>query len=104
PHMTPTPRSTPLSPYTTLFRSPARAVDPEPRRAGQTFCRGIEGRLTATSVEKKAWARLRAQHAEGRRHAHPVDLRLASLVPESEDRKSTRLNSSHLGISYAVFC
>src|SRR5258705_1792513 len=24
--------------------------------------------------------------------------------PESEDRKSTRLNSSHLGISYAVFC
>src|SRR5262245_64199405 len=25
-------------------------------------------------------------------------------VHESEDRKSTRLNSSHLGISYAVFC
>src|SRR5258705_8000807 len=26
------------------------------------------------------------------------------VVPESSDRKSTRLNSSHLGISYAVFC
>src|SRR5437899_8996785 len=25
-------------------------------------------------------------------------------APEREDRKSTRLNSSHLGISYAVFC
>src|SRR5262245_64335122 len=25
-------------------------------------------------------------------------------VPKEEDRKSTRLNSSHLGISYAVFC
>src|SRR5262245_64989648 len=25
-------------------------------------------------------------------------------VPTSQDRKSTRLNSSHLGISYAVFC
>src|ERR1035438_9791944 len=25
-------------------------------------------------------------------------------VPENRDRKSTRLNSSHLGISYAVFC
>src|SRR5205814_6142610 len=27
-----------------------------------------------------------------------------ALEKESEDRKSTRLNSSHLGISYAVFC
>src|SRR5258705_7070851 len=26
------------------------------------------------------------------------------VVPEEVDRKSTRLNSSHLGISYAVFC
>src|SRR5262245_65024215 len=26
------------------------------------------------------------------------------LTPSSTDRKSTRLNSSHLGISYAVFC
>src|SRR5437899_8689037 len=33
------------------------------------------------------------------------DLRAGRLDPErAEDRKSTRLNSSHLGISYAVFC
>src|SRR5438045_7848165 len=30
--------------------------------------------------------------------------RIRNLEEELEDRKSTRLNSSHLGISYAVFC
>src|SRR5258705_9086192 len=30
--------------------------------------------------------------------------RAASPTPGCQDRKSTRLNSSHLGISYAVFC
>src|SRR5262245_63239586 len=38
----------------------------------------------------------------------PADLdgcsRAHSARPERQDRKSTRLNSSHLGISYAVFC
>src|ERR1039458_1819678 len=33
----------------------------------------------------------------------PIPL-IALLVAEHRDRKSTRLNSSHLGISYAVFC
>src|SRR5437868_10888677 len=28
----------------------------------------------------------------------------AGIIPEAEDRKSTRLNSSHVSISYAVFC
>src|SRR5205814_6956790 len=31
-------------------------------------------------------------------------LQTRALSPRSRDRKSTRLNSSHLGISYAVFC
>src|SRR5436853_4966239 len=35
--------------------------------------------------------------------AHRVHLRVAG-ADVHEDRKSTRLNSSHLGISYAVFC
>src|ERR1039458_7844813 len=34
---------------------------------------------------------------------HPM-LGSVRLAPASGDRKSTRLNSSHLGISYAVFC
>src|SRR5437899_4666176 len=39
------------------------------------------------------------RHQEGHRSNHNGDSRHAS-----RDRKSTRLNSSHLGISYAVFC
>src|SRR3989475_5553827 len=44
-----------------------------------------------------------AARRTGRDHAHPVD---ASLTRRSlfTDRKSTRLNSSHSQISYAVFC
>src|SRR5437899_12499064 len=39
--------------------------------------------------------------------AEPLEVRLAGELPlpaPGTDRKSTRLNSSHLGISYAVFC
>src|SRR5690349_25144253 len=32
------------------------------------------------------------------------DARNAVVVPDAQDRKSTRLNSSHVEISYAVFC
>src|SRR5256885_11613315 len=68
------PRST-LFPYTTLFRSPRER------------CQGCEP------------VRLPPAH---RRH---VDRHLRAVsVPRAEDRKSTRLNSSHLVISYAVFC
>src|SRR5262245_40882654 len=35
---------------------------------------------------------------------HILEPRLLADAPEGPDRKSTRLNSSHLGISYAVFC
>src|SRR3712207_7014131 len=83
------PRST-LFPYTTLFRSagesPARLAL-EPRGAGTLFALSESGRtLTA------------------------VDLAGHEVVAEAEagvrqaDRKSTRLNSSHANISYAVFC
>src|SRR5438045_1158830 len=40
-------------------------------------------------------------HAMGDVHPHTLK---AELARELRDRKSTRLNSSHLGISYAVFC
>src|SRR5205814_2563317 len=56
-------------------------------------------------------ARLEREHAEHivarhqRRPYHPGGLRRPSAEPgPGRDRKSTRLNSSHLGISYAVFC
>src|SRR5256885_12424055 len=51
------------------------------------------------------WLRLRPTHAtriHGANAAHQRGGRLRSV--EMQDRKSTRLNSSHLVISYAVFC
>src|SRR3712207_8575613 len=77
------PRST-LFPYTTLFRSDVAVdlVHDEERRA--------DHRLVVAHGEHAGDARLARQRAD---HA-----RLA------QDRKSTRLNSSHANISYAVFC
>src|SRR5437899_8461777 len=71
------PRST-LFPYTTLFRS----------HAGRSGC----------SEESCRPARDAGDRAARR---GPGDRREAT---SEGDRKSTRLNSSHLGISYAVFC
>src|SRR5438045_4787365 len=77
----PPPRST-LFPYTTLFRS----------RGYRRFRR--RGPTRGTNLSDRT--RIRA--AELR----PI-LFLGSGT-DQPDRKSTRLNSSHLGISYAVFC
>src|SRR6266480_7001906 len=68
------PRST-LFPYTTLFRSARRLPAPRDRRC-----------------------RVRRHRRGGRRHTGN------RLEPRRPDRKSTRLNSSHMSISYAVFC
>src|SRR5689334_23774152 len=73
------PRST-LFPYTTLFRSVGAVV-------GQNE-RGLKGHLRR--LDQVAAAQL-----------DRIDLHLCS---RGVDRKSTRLNSSHSSISYAVFC
>src|SRR3712207_8441878 len=81
------PRST-LFPYTTLFRSahhPQRRVDRGDRGGGQADALGPR-RGTAPEADEGDGGR--AEHAED----------------ELLDRKSTRLNSSHANISYAVFC
>src|SRR3712207_8323488 len=82
------PRST-LFPYTTLFRSPplqqrsqvflGEGSQPQDPRSGEQRCRHLERRVL-------------------RRRPDEVH---ESLL---QDRKSTRLNSSHANISYAVFC
>src|SRR5438034_3178382 len=82
----PPPRST-LFPYTTLFRSPAEL----PLDLGE---RGLQGLLPVTGLAARPVA---ACHGYSRRD-HGL------LVGPTLDRKSTRLNSSHTVISYAVFC
>src|SRR5258705_10286685 len=50
----------------------------------------------------------RSLDAAERQRVEPVEQRAgvvgAAVISDDQDRKSTRLNSSHLGISYAVFC
>src|SRR3712207_8948901 len=91
------PRST-LFPYTTLFRSEGQEEDAVPAvgppHVGAQVGLG-EGRQPRHGRQAGGAEPL---HSE-RRQAHP---RLAG--PEVQDRKSTRLNSSHANISYAVFC
>src|SRR2546430_16609586 len=73
------PRST-LFPYTTLFRSPGQPrASPRPR---ENY--------------------LNRHHGDD--HALPSLFRAAAEHGRRQDRKSTRLNSSHSQISYAVFC
>src|SRR2546426_6392734 len=80
------PRST-LFPYTTLFRSKPCTYD-EKRRRAETSRRDV------------------AQHRRGEASSARPGLRRSGrgLARAERDRKSTRLNSSHLVISYAVFC
>src|SRR3712207_8491795 len=83
------PRST-LFPYTTLFRSDAAAV----------LLRDVDHLLDPGEVGGE------------RRHQHPPGSVVEDIVQgfadhsfgPDVDRKSTRLNSSHANISYAVFC
>src|SRR5256885_13029503 len=82
------PRST-LFPYTTLFRSRLRS-----RSAA-----GIAGSAPA-SVVVVGLAKLEPMLD----HRADLGARLRVLEALHRDRKSTRLNSSHLVISYAVFC
>src|SRR5258708_23205219 len=85
------PRST-LFPYTTLFRSHA-ALPEVKSRAVAAFCASLEVR--GTRATGAVAMRVRKQHGQ-----IPRVFRWGIL----EDRKSTRLNSSHQIISYAVFC
>src|SRR5256885_10470813 len=81
-----------LFPYTTLFRSLFDGADPTSVRAffDEMMDLGVEGMMLSPgySYDKAPDQKHHAFHAQ----IHHLD------------RKSTRLNSSHLVISYAVFC
>src|SRR5207249_11797313 len=95
------PRS-PLFPYTTLFRSDTRARFPE---AG--------GRFPSELWDASASVSYRHKFDNGWTGGVALTVGSASDEPFNSvdemyfrlvDRKSTRLNSSHVSISYAVFC
>src|SRR3712207_7344090 len=87
------PRST-LFPYTTLFRSC--------QRVGLVW--GKELLFDATKVAANADLDSLVPRFYHEAKAHVAGLFAGDPVPTDGDRKSTRLNSSHANISYAVFC
>src|SRR3712207_8765836 len=89
------PRST-LFPYTTLFRS--RQVLPS--RVAEVDLRPVAVERRELLVDELLRRRLRRELVR-RREEEPLEV---ALLAVARDRKSTRLNSSHANISYAVFC
>src|SRR2546430_6737438 len=81
------PRST-LFPYTTLFRSALARVDDE----------------MTDDHEEPQGTEQGDPHDEGGVTAEVAHALLCPPIADARDRKSTRLNSSHSQISYAVFC
>src|SRR3712207_6884695 len=96
------PRST-LFPYTTLFRS---LPDPRPgtSRTVPPHAAGDEADLGAVGGLVHPVAVQRGGRCDGRGRAARLVPAAQALRRSGVDRKSTRLNSSHANISYAVFC
>src|SRR5207248_10167416 len=88
----PPPLCSTLFPYTTLFRS---------------ICRGAQGWAVALQSRHTFLRLLPRLRQAGRNGQHPLYRAPRQITVTSwilTDRKSTRLNSSHRTISYAVFC
>src|SRR5437879_11204805 len=88
------PRST-LFPYTTLFRSAENA-----RSIGRIGRSAVKPPGSPTSQRDRKHRTLPRINTDDSDPQRPSDLQHCDL----QDRKSTRLNSSHRCISYAVFC
>src|SRR5258708_27250276 len=84
------PRST-LFPYTTLFRSRSRRAETPAGSVVRDIRAGLLSDLRAAAVLLRVHQSVPERAGRGERRGE-------------EDRKSTRLNSSHQIISYAVFC
>src|SRR3712207_7813326 len=96
------PRST-LFPYTTLFRSDH----------SRALLRVMSGPGHVPAQDQVTWLTMVARDARTTGAPGPVPRQLTErwrgvrsrvVAGSEEDRKSTRLNSSHANISYAVFC
>src|SRR5690349_23398330 len=90
--MRPPPHTYTLFPYTTLFRSAQSKESGDGENVKNERCRNhvVEQIAVEVSVLLRGGIVGAWQHQRHR--------------PDAQDRKSTRLNSSHVEISYAVFC
>src|SRR5690606_41447259 len=98
----PPPRST-LFPYTTLFRSLETGAEsgPEPAQPGSGYDSAVAPR---GAQEPRRRGRGAVPAGPARSGRERLDQGEGAVPARPEDRKSTRLNSSHVKISYAVFC
>src|SRR5699024_11512453 len=93
----PPPPISPPFPYTTLFRS-AKLFGGHGKRGGLGKHCSHRGSTGCGHVGPR-------QHHLGWEHSSRQDCRAGEVhCGDHPDRKSTRLNSSHVSISYAVFC
>src|SRR5207249_10756823 len=79
-------------PYTTLFRSRRRRI---------AIPGGVGFRVAG---ERRVWKADAQSLSRGNARPHPAGGALPAAARCLSDRKSTRLNSSHVSIWYAVFC
>src|SRR5690554_7024385 len=93
--MTPRPPRSTLFPYTTLFRSRAHTG---------SFLHAALRRLMEGLWEDGVSLAALDEDAVVQRADEAAAEVAPEFYPDAEDRKSTRLNSSHVRISYAVFC
>src|SRR5690606_40765904 len=93
--MIPLPLRSTLFPYTTLFRSKSQIVSEYQRAPGDTGSPEVQVALLTARINGLTG------HFKANAKDHHSRRGLLKMV---RDRKSTRLNSSHVKISYAVFC
>src|SRR5437899_3730299 len=94
------PLISPLFPYTTLFRSRLGEI------AADVNVRANHGNRADSVVQiiRDPYPVCAAPFGHMRKGVVVVASVIEKVAAGIKDRKSTRLNSSHLGISYAVFC
>src|SRR5947209_17208818 len=93
-----------LFPYTTLFRSLRRGRLDESHAVSVKLLDDSVGLVSTCGVSAAAAMVAHATATISRGPRHSATSRGSSCDHANGDRKSTRLNSSHANISYAVFC
>src|SRR5256885_17257974 len=98
-----------LRPCFFFFNDPATTeISPLPLHDAlpiSVFFAGISGSSTADAAsQSKIFIEAQVKEGYGLSFSIAITAETAVIAIENEDRKSTRLNSSHLVISYAVFC